>query len=186
LWYELRRAYADRLITFQDNEIALVNDTGESWIAPLTITRRTLDGDVLAKHEHTVTMAPRSVGRAPLPSPLTTPRDRHAELLVAESGDRRAISFFAEDREVAFPLAAYSASTTRIDDGWQVRIIADTLLRELAIFPDRLDPDATVDDQLRTLLPGDSVTFTVTGAADIDPADLVTYPVLRCVNETRP
>jgi beta-mannosidase len=83
-------------------------------------------------------------------------------------------------------LAAYSASTTRIDDGWQVRIIADTLLRELAIFPDRLDPDATVDDQLLTLLPGDSVTFTVTGAAHIDPADLVTYPVLRCVNETTP
>jgi beta-mannosidase len=185
-WYELRRAYADRLITFQDNEIALVNDTGESWIAPLTITRRTLDGDVLAKHEHTVTMAPRSVGWAPLPSPLTTPRDRHAELLVAESGDRRAISFFAEDREVAFPLAASSASTTRIDDGWQVRIIADTLLRELAIFPDRLDPDATVDDQLLTLLPGDSVTFTVTGGAHIDPVELVTYPVLRCVNETRP
>jgi beta-mannosidase len=186
LWYELRRAYADRLLTFQDDEIALVNDTDEPWIAPLTITRRTVDGDILAKHEPTVTVVPRSVGRAPLPAPLGTPRDERAELLVAETGDRRALRFFVEDPQVTFPPAAFAATTTKTADGWQVRIVADTLLRELAIFPDRLDPDATVDDQLVTVLPGDSVTFTVTGAADVDPADLVTYPVLRCVNETRP
>jgi beta-mannosidase len=185
LWYELRRAYADRLLTFQDDEIALINDTDEPWIAPLTITRRTVDGDILAKHEPTVTVAPRSVGRTPLPAPLGSPRSRRAELLVAETGDHRALRFFAEDPQMAFPPAAFTATTTKIPDGWQVRIVADTLLRELAIFPDRLDPDATVDDQLVTVLPGDSVTFTVTGGAGIDPVDLVTYPVLRCVNETR-
>ncbi len=186
LWYELRRAYADRLLTFDGDEIAMVNDTDEPWIGSLTITRRTVDGDVLAKHEPTVTVAPRSVGRVPLPPPLGTPRDERAELLVAETGDRRAIRFFVEDPEAAFPPAAFTAATSKVPDGWQVRIVADTLLRELAIFPDRLDPAAIVDDQLVTVLPGDSVTFTVTTAADLDPADLLTYPVLRCVNEARP
>ena len=87
---------------------------------------------------------------------------------------------------MAFPPAAFTATTTKVDGGWQVRVVADTLLRELAIFPDRLDPAAAVDDQLVTVLPGESVTFTVTSAAAIDPADLVTHPILRCVNEAGP
>ena len=186
LWYELRRAYADRMITFQGDEIALVNDTDRTWIAPLTLTRRTVDGDVLAKDEPTITVAPRSVGRTQLPAVLATPRDRRAELLVAETGQDRVVRFFVEDPEVAFPRAAFTTTTSKTRDGWQVRVVADTLLRELAIFPDRLDPAATVDDQLVTVLPGESVTFTVTTTADINPVDLVTYPILRCVNETRP
>ena len=34
-----------------------------------------------------------------------------------------------------------------------------------------------------TLLPGESVTFTVTGTRNLDPAALTTRPVLRCVND---
>ena len=43
LWYALRRAYADRLLTVQprDGGLALVavNETGEAWTAPATVTR---------------------------------------------------------------------------------------------------------------------------------------------------
>ena len=183
LWYALRRAYADRMITFQDNEIAVVNDTDRLWSAALTLTRRTVSGDILAKQETTVTVAPRSVGRTPLTAALTTPGDRNAELLVAETGDDRAIRFFVEDPEVAFPPAEFTATTSRIANGWQIRVTAGTLLRELAIFPDRLDPHATVDDQLVTVLPGETVDFFVTTTAAMDPADLLDHPVLRCVNE---
>ncbi|MFF4775416.1 glycoside hydrolase family 2 protein [Microtetraspora fusca] len=55
----------------------------------------------------------------------------------------------------------------------------------LAIFPDRLDPRATVDDQLVTLLPGETAVFRVSGG-DLAPEALVRHPVLRCVNEARP
>ncbi|HEX4702906.1 MAG TPA: glycoside hydrolase family 2 protein [Pseudonocardiaceae bacterium] len=186
LWYELRRAYADHLVTFVDGDVALVNDTDHPWTGTLTITRRTVDGAILAKHEPVITVAPRTVGRTALPATIATPDDRHAELLVAQTGDHRALRFFAEDPEVAFPPAAYTATTTRVRDGWRVHVVADTLLRDLAIFPDRVDPAATIDDQLVTVLPGDGVTFTVATTADIDPAALVAYPALRCVNETRP
>ena len=58
------------------------------------------------------------------------------------------------------------------------------MLRDLALFPDRLDPAASVDEALVTLLPGESTTFTVATDAPLDPAALTTRPVLRCVNES--
>lgn len=195
LWYELRRAYADQLMSFQDGQLTLVNDADRSWTAALTVTRRTLAGDVLAKDETVLTVAPRAVVQVPLTDTIAVPGDPGGELLVAEAADRRAggwdgrgraLRFFAEDPMVAFPPAAFTATTGKVPGGWQVRVTAMTLLRELAIFPDRLAPDATVDDQLLTVLPGDTATFLVSTSADIDPNDLLAYPVLRCVNEVRP
>lgn len=60
---------------------------------------------------------------------------------------------------------------------------AHTLLRDLALFPDRLDPAARVDDMLLTLLPGETTVFRVTGARLDDPEALTRKPVLRCVND---
>lgn len=70
------------------------------------------------------------------------------------------------------------------EGGLRVSVTARTLVRELAIFPDRLDPGATVDDQLVTLLPGETAVFQVSGGSP-DPGALVRHPVLRCVNESR-
>jgi len=58
-----------------------------------------------------------------------------------------------------------------------------TMLRDVTLFPDRLDSTSTVDDALVTLLPGESATFTVTSRAHLDPDALTTRPVLRCVND---
>jgi beta-mannosidase len=60
---------------------------------------------------------------------------------------------------------------------------AGTILRDLALFPDRLHPSASADELLVTLLPGESATFLVTAAAPLDAAALTRHPVLRCVND---
>lgn len=62
---------------------------------------------------------------------------------------------------------------------------AGSLLRDLTLFADRLDPAAEVDRALVTLLPGESATFTVTTKAALDPDQLTRKPVLRCVNDIR-
>ena len=56
-------------------------------------------------------------------------------------------------------------------------------MRDLVLQADRLDPAAEVDDQVRTLLTGESHTFRVrTDAAAHDPR-WATPPVLMCVND---
>ena len=64
---------------------------------------------------------------------------------------------------------------------------ARTFVRDLTLFADRLDPTATVDQQLVTLLPGETVTLRVTGTALPAPDDPAwrTAPALRTANDLR-
>jgi beta-mannosidase len=57
------------------------------------------------------------------------------------------------------------------------------VLRDLTLFPDRLDGSASVDKALVTLLPSESVTFMVRSEAALDVDALTSRPVLRCVND---
>ena len=93
------------------------------------------------------------------------------ELLVADGGDgaERALWFFAEDQDCGWPPAAFDARSSRSTAATRVRVTARTLLRDLALFPDRLDPAAAVDEALVTLLPGESATFTVRTPGPLDP-----------------
>ncbi|MFI6705169.1 glycoside hydrolase family 2 protein [Nonomuraea sp. NPDC050478] len=183
LWYALRRLYADRLLAVQGSSVAVVNDSGTAWQGSLLVTRLGLDGEPLAKDVLEVSAEPRSVARAPLPPSVATPDDPSRELLSVRLGDSRTLSFFAEDPAVAFPPASYDASADRVDGGYRVTVTARTILRDLALFPDRLDPAASVDTMLVTLLPGETTTFHVTSDAALDPSALTSPPVLRCVNE---
>ncbi len=181
LWYALRRVYADRLLSVQDGAVAVVNDGPEPWTGELELQRLALSGEPLAKESVRVDVAPRSVTRVPLPDPVAVPGDPSAELLSVRLGGHRTLHFFAEDTRVAFPAAVHDTEVAEAEGGGlDVTVTARTLLRDLALFPDRLDPASSVDDMLITLLPGESVTLHVTGSPD--PAALVTRPVLRCVN----
>ncbi|TMR23307.1 glycoside hydrolase family 2 protein [Nonomuraea turkmeniaca] len=186
LWYALRRAYAHRLLSVQDGDLALVNDLPDSWSGELHLARRSLSGAPLAKEVVAVHVAPRSVTRVALPRSVSVPDDPARELLTARLGQLRTVRFYAEDTAVALPGAAYDAYAERSSGGYRVIVTAISLLRELAIFPDRLDPDASVDEHLVTLLPGESAVFQVTTAKSLDAGALTSFPVLRCVNEVRP
>ncbi|MGX4656179.1 glycoside hydrolase family 2 protein [Micromonospora sp. SCSIO 07396] len=189
LWYALRRAYVDRLLTVQPRDgglvLVAVNETGTPWRAPLTVTRSTLHGEPRAKTSYPLDVPAYAAVTVPLPADLAVAEEERRELLVAEAGDTtgRALWFFAEDRDVHWPAARYDAAVEAVDGGRRVRVTARTVLRDLTLFPDRLDPAAEVDTALVTLLPGESVTFTVSSGSPLDPAALTTRPVLRCVND---
>ncbi|MDQ0795973.1 glycoside hydrolase family 2 protein [Streptomyces sp. B1I3] len=186
LWYALRTVYADRLMAVRDGVLHLVNDSPRPWEGSLRLTRRGLDGTVLAEEMIMVGTAARGTGRVLLPPSVALPGDGRREVLVAELGDLRTVEFYEEDTRLALPPARYDVSVTQGDEsgiGYRVTVTAHTLLRDLALFPDRLDPAAEVDDMLVTLLPGESAVFHVTGAVLKDPKALGTRPVLRCVND---
>jgi beta-mannosidase len=185
LWHALRRVYNERLLTIQprDNGLTLIaiNDTAKPWQKQVDVRRVTFTGDPRAKTTLTIDVPAGGTLALPLPADVTTPDDPAQELIVAG----RATWFFAEDVDLAYPAASTDVEVHPTADGALVEVTARTFVRDLTLFADRLDPAATVDEQLVTLLPGESVTLRVTGTALPPPEDPAwrTAPALRTAND---
>ncbi|MCA2217270.1 glycoside hydrolase family 2 protein [Jidongwangia harbinensis] len=188
LWYAMRHAYADRLLTVQPRDgapaVVAVNDATTDWTVAATVSRRTLAGVVVAQFATGATVAPGSATTLALPPELATPADPAAEFLVVDTADgERAFWFFAEDRDISWSPASYDAAVDTDGDLTRVRVTAHNVLRDLTLQADRVHPEAVVDAVGVTVLPGETVTFTVSGATGLDPAALTAHPALRCVND---
>ena len=188
LWYAIRAAFADRLVTVAADGPALavvaVNDTAEPWDARVEVSRRSFDGVVLARAVLALTAGPRQTVRLELPEDLVTAGEPGSELVVVETpGARRATWFFAEDRDGELAPPELATSVSRIRGAYTVRVTAGTLVKDLALLADKAAPDAEVDEMLVTLLPGESVEFVVSTAATLADAALTSTRVLRSVNQ---
>jgi beta-mannosidase len=159
------------------------NDSPREWSARLAVSRRRTDAGcaVLASETLPVTVGPRSAVTVALPAALVTPDSPEAEFLQVGTD---AHWYFREDTALHLvpTSAAVSATTERTADGWVVRVVANALVKDLCLFPDRLDAAARVDTGMVTLAAGESHTFVVT-SGDLDAAALTRAPVLRAVND---
>jgi beta-mannosidase len=183
-WHAVREAYADRIATIEPAlagaglDLVVVNETDAVWTAKATVRRGPAEQAV------TVEVPPRSSVRSRIDASVATPVDPRAEFLVATvDGAPRATWFFVDDHELAIERARWTATAVRTKDGVLITVTAQTLVRELCLFPDRLDPAATVDRQLITLLPGESAELRVSCSPDVDPEALLWPPVLRAAND---
>jgi len=186
-FYAMRHAHADRLATFQPRPggvcLVLDNDTAQRWAGPVTVTRTTFEGKPVAVAHLVADVAPWSSRSLPLDGALTTPDNPAGELLLADTGARRATWFFTEDRDSDLPRPGYRTTADEAADGYVVTVTATSLLRDLALLVDRLDPDAVVDDMLVTLMPGESVTFAVRTGARLDGSAFEDPRALRTANQ---
>ena len=206
LWHALKRVYADRLLTFQprrdehDAEVlALIahNDSAEVWNGELVITRRGtgVGTPALAEQRLPLHLDTRSALTVALDTDLLTPADPTAEFLTATvegEAASTAYGYFVEDTalQLVDPADAYQVTVVPDDDGYNVRLEAESLVKDATLFPDRLDPGARVDSALVTLHAGGTHTFRVTGpesggVAGLDEVALTAKPVLRSVNDLR-
>ena len=183
LWYALRHAFAPRLLTVQprDGRVVLVavNESGDPWTGPLRVERQGFDGTCLAATSLDLVVPAWSVVETELDGTLIGPHDAGQELLVALVGDVRVVHPFAEDVDSFLDPGALSADVVAVQGGYRVDIHASSFARDVALLVDRVAPDATVDEMLVPLLAGESRTFLVTTAAELDPAALVDRLVLR-------
>ncbi|MBT2445415.1 glycoside hydrolase family 2 protein [Streptomyces sp. ISL-36] len=175
LHHELRRVYADRLLTLLPGDdgpvLAVDNQSGSPWHTAVALRRVDADGTVLRETVIEVVAAPRSVARPALPAELLPAPGSPKEFLVADADGLRAVHFPVPDKEFAYPSARYEVrleavpgTSTAVD----VVVTAETLVRDLLLQPDRLGPAASADRGLLTLLPGEEATIRVSGCADVD------------------
>lgn len=192
-WFALRNVYADRLLTFQprENGLALVavNDTGDQWAAEVTLLRRSMAGEELARETVLLEVSPRStthvvVGAGVLPVNAGVLAQTGSEMLSAEvDGCRRALWFPTEDIRANLPTPVLDATVRPVADGYRVSVVAGSFLKDLALFPDRLDPRSSVDEGLVTVFPGETARFDVRTELELDPTLLTASPVLRSAND---
>jgi beta-mannosidase len=195
MWYATRRFFAERLLTIQpsgpshqagqDLMLCAVNDTDAPWGGRAVISMYRLDGKHgrIAGAHADFAVPPRSVGTMRLSGePFGNPTHPAEEFLVAAVAGLRAFWYFDVDKNLAYPKPQFDAEVTRTGHTQRVKVTARTFLRDLTLFPDRLDPDAVVNDQLVTLLPGESFTFEFASGKKFRKESLVAPPVLQCVN----
>ncbi|WP_248305678.1 glycoside hydrolase family 2 protein [Agromyces sp. H66] len=200
LLYALRNAHADRVVTVQPADpadaadaaaaaaglvVAVVNDTDSAWTGSLELSRLGYDGAALAASSTVVTVGPRSVATVSVPASVASATDAASELLRAELDGVRGLWFFAEYRDSALDTGRFTASLVERPGGVGLRVSAETLLRDVTLLVDVVDPGASVDRALVTLLPGESAVFDVTtDAAAAFTLERLTAPeVLRTANQ---
>lgn len=210
LWYGLRRSFMPRLLTIQPVkagdtwnpsgtdglEVIIVNDDVDRWDAPVVARRLTMAGEELARTTLNLSADADGTARGILPSELSTSGNAATEFLVAESGGKRSVWFFAPDSRLELPQPDYAAEAELLDGSLVVTVTAHSLLVDFCLFADRLADTMgltgnalAVDDMLVTLLPDESARFRVSRrdglpidpAMDLEPA--LRWPVLRTVGE---
>jgi beta-mannosidase len=187
LLYAIQHGYRPRLVTIQPRESGLAaivhNDSGDAWSGDLLLERRGFDGAVLASSTVPVAIAARGAQTVTIPVDVATASSESSELLVASLGSERALWFFVEYRDSALAPAQLETVVEPVETGYAVTVTAHTLVRDVALLVDRLDPAAVVDEQLVTLLPGESHTFTVATTAVIADERFADPTVLRSANQ---
>ncbi|MFI8423914.1 glycoside hydrolase family 2 protein [Streptomyces sp. NPDC085479] len=171
LYHELRRVYADRLLSLVPAEegpvLALDNQSGTTWRTTVTLRRVAADGTVLKEAALDLEAAARTVVRLVVPASLL-PDGK--ELLVADTEGHRAVHLPVFEKEFAYPAPAYDILVEPSGEGCSVvTVTARTLVRDLLLQADRLAPGARADRGLVTLLPGEEVRIGVRGWAGDDP-----------------
>lgn len=203
LWWGLRAAYADRILTVQPRTnasdgksrlvVAVVNDSPTPWAGTLRASRQSLGGDTRAQQTSAVDVPPRSVELVELPVDVQTPGDEAGEVLVVElanplddSGLARDVHCWVQDKDLALDPAAAETTVDPVEGGYRVSVTARSLIKDLMVLADRVDPQATVDRGLVTLPAGAAITLTVrSNLAGLEDA-LTAHPVLRSANDLRP
>ena len=221
VWFGLRRSFAPELVTIApvtpggtDNpsgtgglELVAVNDGTRSWQAEVRVRRMRSDGTEVASAEYRLDTAADATSRVLLGAELASRAGEGAEnnageFLVADytngrtagAGAGRALWFFVPDAVFAAGPPRFESAVALSEGRLLVTVRAETLLRDVCLFADRLagelDVPASllqVDDMMLTILPGETITFAVSRrdgqALSAEPKSAGAWPVLRCIGD---
>jgi beta-mannosidase len=138
---------------------------------------------VMAEADAALDVPARGTASVSIADELTSPGSASRELLIAELGDLRGEWFFAEPRDSALGAAELDVETSPVLGGTLVTVTARTLVRDLTILADKLDPAAVAADGLVTLLPGESTGILIRHEGGLDLERLTAPEVLRSANQ---
>jgi len=156
-----------------------VRSTRPGLDSVVRVRRIALSGSVLAEVTLPVHLSAAGVAVVSLPESVGVVDDPTNEIVVADMDWRRAVWTPAPDKDMRWQPAQYRTSFEPVgDDGVELVVEAESLVRDLLVQPDRVAPEGTVDRGFMTLLPGERVSFRLHGVTTADIAALADAPVL--------
>ncbi len=194
LWHATRRFFRPRMAALLpaavtpagtppgDMAVYLHNDTASQWAGTLRLRRVRIDGTLLEEKRAPFSVEARASFRHLPPSW----NGSAGEVLLADIEDAdaadRAWWFAGRDRDIAYPEPDFDAILATRGAGQELQVTARSLLRDLCLLIDRLDPHARAEPQLVSLLPGETVTFRIESARSFTQEELASPEILRSVN----
>ncbi|MEN0102869.1 MAG: glycoside hydrolase family 2 protein, partial [Curtobacterium sp.] len=147
-----------------------VRSTRRGLDSVVRVRRIDLAGRVLAEETLPVHLDAAGVAVVTLPDAVGVVGDPTGELVVADMDWRRAVWTPAPDKDMRWEPAHYRAAFTPAADGDGLDLVveAESLVRDLLLQPDRVQPGGTVDRGFMTLLPGERVAYRLHGVTEAD------------------
>ena len=135
------------------------NDTDALWSGNLKFVRQTLSGQVLESHTMWVETRPRELNKVVVPEPLLNAQNPRTEVLIATLGSSRAMHYFAEYKDLELDSHPFESRVFVRGDEVVLEVSTSGHLVDFAVIADRVHPDLVVNDQLVTLLAGETAQF---------------------------
>jgi beta-mannosidase len=187
MYFSIAQSYQPLLVTISNSkdslQVNLLNNELQEAVGSLKLTLTSFDGEKLAEHEQAASVAPNSKEVIQIPQNLLVSEIESASCLVASFAGKRAIWFFVDYKHSKLTSAAMDIELATTTNGFQLKIEARNLIRDLLVMIDKLDPDASIDKGLITLLPGESALFEIQSKAKLTLEQFIPGRVIRTANE---
>lgn len=171
-WHAMKSAYQPRTITIgrvdQGASLTIINDTQSTWHSSAAVTLVDARGAIVAQNQVDFDLAGFGVSRTSLVElfPQIAPLDFEGFLLATTDGVRAARRSTLNPAKTA-PAQKLTVDSVIENDDLKVHVTAINYVHELSLLSEVVDLGTQVDSQIVSLLPGESHTFTVTGALPV-------------------
>ena len=162
----------------------VVRSTRRGLDSVVRVRRIDMAGQTLAEVHLPVRLDGAGVGVVTLPESVGIVQDRTGELVVADMDWRRAVWTPSADKDMRWQPAHYRAAFSEAEDGDGLELVieAESLVRDLLLQPDRVQPEGTVDRGFMTLLPGERVSYRLRGVTEADVPRLTEGPAMWTID----
>jgi beta-mannosidase len=187
LYFSIAQSYEPLLVTISgetpDLSVNIINNTLDNQSGQLSISLLDFSGRQLAEHMQQLEVGPSGKHVFQIPKDLVPEGSESSTVLVASFNKQRATHFFADYKHSALENPEFKAETQKTETGLSLKVTAQNTIRDFVLMIDKLDPHASVDTGLITLLPGESHVFIVTTNETLSVEQLVEGHVLRSANQ---
>jgi beta-mannosidase len=187
LYFSIAQSYEPLLITVFPEagslEVSIVNNSLNDVGSDIEVELMSYSGEVIDGHREPISVAAgqnRKISLADRFSNVAAPEET---VLSVKFGSRRAVHFFADYKHSNLERTKFESSLSKTATGAVLTVTAKTLIRDLTLMIDKLDPAGSVDKGLVTLLPGETAEFEVTSERELSISELTSERLLRSANQ---